>query len=321
MNKKLLNTICLSCLSFSITAETAEEFELSGNWLVEYKIEHFENEGTSTSSRPVHEMVFADGRTHFGDTGFNLGYILKKVAFENDLRDGSGDINDFRMTEMELRPAFSKNIGKHWFMMEATYLGKTGYEKFGNDDPSHLIGGDGYGFRPYYSYQVTDKFAFNTDLKLLVEDKDADGADAGKFVFYEALFNVRYQLLPNWSSGVEFFYKEGDDYNHAGQRGNNVVEAEIRPWTSLAINRHNLFFKLEPQQKTQTDVNGDVFYESNAMKYIVNYSHPIHPNAYFVAEYFYRTETDKMNKDDSGVVTHPGDGETNFAKVGINFVY
>lgn len=33
------------------------------------------------------------------------------------------------MVEMEIRPAWSKSIDKHWFMFEGIYLGKTGYEK------------------------------------------------------------------------------------------------------------------------------------------------------------------------------------------------
>ncbi|WP_028862454.1 hypothetical protein [Psychromonas aquimarina] len=301
-----------------VRIEEDKKFKLHGNWLTEYKVEHFKNEGTSTSSRPVHEWVFADGRVNFGDSGFNLGYILKKVSFENDLRDGSGDVNDFRMNEMELRPAYAKSIGKHWFMIEATYLGKSGYEKKGNGDDSYLIGGDGYGIRPYYSYQFNDDFGINTDLKWLTEDKSADGADAGKFVFYEALFNVRYNILDNLTAGVEFFHKDGDNYDNDGVKGSNLTETEIRPWVSWRLDQHNFFFKLEPQKKTITEADGRVSYESNAAKYIVNYSYPITSYVYFVAEYFYRTETDK--KVDGAAYTGP-DGETNFGKIGLNFVF
>ncbi|VTR60832.1 Uncharacterised protein [Serratia fonticola] len=95
-----------------------------GNWLAEYKIEHFRNEGRSTNSRPVHEIVFADGRVNFGDTGWNTGFVLKQVHFTNDSRNDSQHKVDFRMIEMEIRPAWAKSIDKHWFMLEGIYLVK-----------------------------------------------------------------------------------------------------------------------------------------------------------------------------------------------------
>ncbi|WP_019614020.1 hypothetical protein [Psychromonas ossibalaenae] len=292
-------------------------FGLHGNWLTEYKVEHFKNEGTGGNTRPVHEWVFGDGRVNLGDTGFNLGFLLKKVSFENDLNTADQDETDFRMTELELRPAYAKHIGKHWFMFEAIYLGKTGYEKNNWGDDTSLIGGDGYGFRPYYRYQVNDKFAFNTDLKWLTEDKDANGADLGKFVFYEALFNFNYQLADNLTAGVEFFYKDGNDYDTDGVKGANTTEVEVRPWVSWRLDQHNLFFKIEPNDKTVTQADGRTSYESTAVKYIFNYSYPITDSIYFVSEYFYRVETDKVIDGNSGY----DDTITNFGKIGLNFVF
>lgn len=55
--------------------------------------------------------------------------LLKQVRFTSDSRNESNHKVDFRMVEMEIRPAWSKSIDKHWFMFEGIYLGKTGYEK------------------------------------------------------------------------------------------------------------------------------------------------------------------------------------------------
>ncbi|AEX54083.1 porin family protein [Rahnella aquatilis] len=293
-------------------------YNLHGNWLTEYKIEHFRNEGSSHNSRPVHEWVFGDGRVNLGDTGFNLGFVLKKVSFKNEIHDASNNHTDFRMTEMEVRPAYAYETGKHWMMFEAIYLGKTGYEKpTVAESNAYLIGGDGYGFRPYYRYQATDKLAVNTDLKWLTEDKGANGADSGEFVFYEALLNVSYRVTDDFTVGTEFFRKEGNDYDRNGNRGSNVVEKEIRPWATYHLDKHNFLLKMEPQHKRIKDRKGNETYSAKAWKYIVNYSYAITPKVYFVSEVFYRTEGEKEIDGMSGF----DDQTTNFGKVGFNFIF
>jgi len=292
-----------------------------GNWLAEYKIEHFKNEGRSTNSRPVHEIVFADGRVNFGDTGWNSGFLLKQVRFTNSPRDGSNNKVDFRMIEMEIRPAWSKSIDKHWFMLEGIYLGKTGYEKNRATGSNHNIGGDGYGFRPYYRYQVNDNFSINSDIKMLVEDKDARGADSGRFQFYEALVNFNYKLMDNVYVGLELFRKEGQDFDHQGSKTANVLEQEPRPWVAWNYNKNNFLFKMEPQFKR---IGGHDGYKetSRAQKYIFNYSYPLTDRFYFVAEYFYRVESNKKFWDHN--IRDPKDYRntvTNFGKIGINYVF
>lgn len=292
-----------------------------GNWLAEYKIEHFRNEGRSTNSRPVHEIVFADGRVNFGDTGWNSGFLLKQVHFTNDSRNDSKHKVDFRMIEMEIRPAWAKSIDKHWFMFEGIYLGKTGYEKNRTTGSSSNIGGDGYGFRPYYRYQVSDSFSVNTDVKMLVEDKDARGADHGRFQFYEALINFNYRAADNVHVGLELFRKEGQDIDHHGSKTANVLEQEFRPWVAWNLNKHNFLFKMEPQLKRIGGHNG--YKEtSKSQKYILNYSYPITDRFYAVAEYFYRTEYDKKFWDNNVRDNNSyRDTTTHFGKLGINYVF
>ncbi len=53
---------------------------------------------------------------------------------------------------------------------------------------------------------------------MLVEDKDARGADNGRFQFYEALVNVNYRVADNVHVGIEVFRKEGQDFNHNGTK-------------------------------------------------------------------------------------------------------
>lgn len=292
-----------------------------GNWLAEYKIEHFKNEGRGTNSRPVHEIVFADGRINFGDSGWNSGFLLKQVRFTNNPRNGSNHKVDFRMIEMEIRPAWSKSIGNHWFMFEGIYLGKTGYEKNKTTGSNNNIGGDGYGFRPYYRYQVNNDFSINSDIKMLVEDKDARGADQGRFQFYEALVNFNYKLMDDVYVGLELFRKEGQDFNHHGSKTANVLEQEPRPWVAWNMNKHNFLFKMEPQFKR---IGGNNGYKetSRAQKYIFNYSYPVADHFYFVAEYFYRVESNKKFWDNN--VRDPNNYHntvTNFGKLGINYVF
>ncbi|AJR09469.1 hypothetical protein C9J03_02240 [Photobacterium gaetbulicola] len=293
---------------------------IHGNWITMYKIEHFKNEGTSNNSRPVHEQVFGEGRLNFGDTGFNLGYILKKVSFENDRRDGSGVVNDVRFTEMELQPAYSQSIGKHWFMIEGIYLGKSGYDTPSDSDTAYLIGGDGFGIRPYYRYQFTDNFSVNTDVKFLSEDKSANGAGNGAdaFNFYEAVLNGSYRVSDNLTLGLELFRKEGYDRRKDGGDETKVVEAEIRPWASLGLGKHRLFFKIEHQDKTITNLTSNQnTYEAVGTKYIVNYNYPITNKIYLMAEYFYRTEGDKVIDGSTGY----DDQITNFGMLGLNFIF
>lgn len=298
-----------------------EKAYFHGNWLAEYKIEHFRNEGRSTNSRPVHEIVFADGRVNFGDTGWNSGFLLKQVHFTSDSRNESKHKVDFRMIEMEIRPAWSKNIDKHWFMLEGIYLGKTGYEKNRTTGSDHNIGGDGYGFRPYYRYQFSDNFSVNTDIKMLVEDKDARGADSGRFQFYEALVNFNYRAADRVNVGFEVFRKEGQDYNHDRHKTANVLEQEFRPWVAWSMGKSNFLFKMEPQLKR---IGGNNGYKetSKTQKYIFNYSYPVVDNFYLVAEYFYRVE---YNKEfwDNNQRDHNSykDTITHFGKLGFNYVF
>ena len=292
-----------------------------GNWLAEYKIEHFRNEGRSTNSRPVHEIVFADGRVNFGDSGWNTGFVLKQVHFTNDSRNDSKQKTDFRMIEMEIRPAWAKSIDKHWFMLEGIYLGKTGYEKNRTTGHNNNIGGDGYGFRPYYRYQVSDNFSVNTDIKMLVEDKDARGADSGRFQFYEALVNFNYRVADRVNVGFEVFRKEGQDFNHDGDKTANVLEQEFRPWVAWSMGKSNFLLKMEPQLRR---IGGRDGYKetSRSEKYIFNYSYPITDRFYAVAEYFYRVEHDKKFWDHN--VRDPNaykNTETNFGKLGVNYVF
>lgn len=292
-----------------------------GNWLAEYKIEHFRNEERSNNSRPVHEIVFADGRINFGDTGWNSGFLLKQVSFVNNLRNPGKEKIDFRMIEMEIRPAWSNDIGKHWFMFEGIYLGKTGYEKNRTTGSNNNIGGDGYGFRPYYRYQFSDDFAVNTDIKMLVEDKDARGADNGRFQFYEALVNLNYRVADRVNVGLELFRKEGQDFDHDGHKTANVLEQELRPWISWSLGKSNFLFKMEPQLKR---IGGNNGYKetSKTQKYIFNYNYPIADNFYLVAEYFYRVEYDKkfwdQNQRDPNSYK---DTITHFGKLGFNYVF
>lgn len=298
-----------------------EKAYFHGNWLAEYKIEHFRNEGRSTNSRPVHEIVFADGRVNFGDTGWNTGFLLKQVRFTSDSRNDSNHKVDFRMVEMEIRPAWAKSIDKHWFMFEGIYLGKTGYEKNRTTGSDNNIGGDGYGFRPYYRYQISDHLSVNTDVKMLVEDKDARGADNGRFQFYEALINVNYRVADNVHAGIELFRKEGQDFNHDGAKTANVLEQELRPWVAWNVGKNNFLFKMEPQLRR---IGGQDGYRetSKAQKYIFNYSYPIGDRFYLVAEYFYRVEHDKKFWD-RGVRDEKSysDTTTHFGKLGINYIF
>lgn len=292
-----------------------------GNWLSEYKIEHFRNEGRSTNSRPVHEIVFADGRINFGDSGWNSGFLLKQVHFTNNPRDGSNNKTDFRMIEMEIRPAWSKSINKHWIMLEGIYLGKTGYEKNRTSGDNNNIGGDGYGFRPYYRYQFNDNFSINSDIKMLVEDKNARGANNGHFQYYEALINFGYKIADDVYAGLELFRKEGQDFNHEGDKISNVLEQEPRPWITWTVNKHQLLFKIEPQFRRFSS-SGGYKETSRTQKYIFNYSYPVTDHFYFVAEYFYRIQSDKKFWDNNVRDTNNYDDTvTNFGKVGINYQF
>jgi hypothetical protein len=61
---------------------------------------------------------------------------------------------------------------------------------------------------------------------------------------------------------------------------------------------------------------------SRSEKYIFNYSYPITDRFYAVAEYFYRVEHDKKFWDHN--VRDPNaykNTETNFGKLGVNYVF
>ena len=251
--------------------------------------------------------------------------LMKKVWFDNDITEDKGEQKDitkkFDMIEMELNPGYARTIGKHWFNFQLITLWKSGAEETyenGSKGDTYAIRTMGYGIKPQYRYQITDKMWINGEIKALNETKSGEYYSKNGFLFYEVVANLGYKLNDSITFGLEGFVKNGYDYADGGYNSSeyDVNETQIRPWMSYNTGKHNFFFKMEIGPETGKRPDGSVGYESDDLKFIAAYSYPIKPNLYFLSEVTYRN---RRNKEVDGIKY--GDANVYFGQVGLNYIF
>ncbi|MGB6127984.1 MAG: hypothetical protein WBG30_04480 [Psychrilyobacter sp.] len=308
-----------------VATQEKTELEIHGNWVPQYKMEYFKNEGSLKNTRPVNELVFGEGTLNFGDTGFNMFYVMKRVWFDNNITEDKGQAKDitkkFDMFEMELNPGYAKTIGKHSFNVQLITLWKSGAEETydnGSKGDTYAIRTMGYGIKPQYRYQITDNMWINGEIKALNETKSGEYYSKNGFMLYEGVANLGYKLNDSMTFGLEGFVKNGFDYSDGGYNESNydVNETQIRPWMSWNQGKHNIFLKMEIGTETGKDSKGVTQYKSDDIKFIVAHSYPIKENLYFLSEISYRN---RRNKEVGG--ESYGDTDVYFGKIGLNYSF
>lgn len=309
------------------------KFELHGNWVPQYKMEYFINEGTLKNTRPVNELVFGEGSINIKDSGFYISYFLKKVWFENNITKDLSDKNNpkrhikqkFSSMEMELDPGYQKNIGKHSFNTQLITLWKSGsqetYDKASsnpnNPTSTYGIRTLGYGLKEGYKYQITDNLWFNTEIKGLNETKSGPYYSKNGFMSIESVSNLGYRVNVSFTMGLEGFAKRGYEYTDGGYKHQytNVAENQIRPWVSITNGKNNLLLKMEIGEEKQRGVDKNNYrYDSDDIKFIISDSYQVKPGLYLTGETTYRKRSNKkINR------TNYGNTNVYFAKVGLNY--